>query len=114
MLVNNKSISGIVKDIVGCNISFQDSLQRNYCNISALARILKPEMDKLLDKNVSLESIITALKRLRKIYKKNHSGTPIFSILAGSMISVKTDVTKLSASKSKNTIEKIGKALRRN
>ena len=113
MSVNDKSINGTVKDIISKDISFQDSLHRGYCNISALARILKPQVDKILNKKVNIESIITALKRSRKIYKI-HERRRISLILAGSVISVKTDVAKLSTSKSKNTIEIIAKALRRN
>lgn len=113
MSVNNKSINGTVKDIISKDISFQDSLHRGYCNISALARILKPQVDKILNKKVNIESIVTALKRSRKIYKI-HERRRISLILAGSVISVKTDVAKLSTSKSKNTIEIIAKALKRN
>jgi aspartokinase len=113
MSVNNKSINGTVKDIISNDISFQDSLQRGYCNISALARILKPQVDKILNKKVNIESIVTALKRSRKIYKI-HERRRISLILAGSVISVKTDVAKLSTSKSKNTIERIANALKRN
>jgi aspartokinase len=113
MSVNDKSINGTVKDIVSKDISFQDSLHRGYCNISALARILKPQVDKILNKKVNIESIVTALKRSRKIYKI-HERRRISLILAGSVISVKTDVAKLSTSKSKNTIEIIAKALKRN
>ena len=113
MSVNDKSINGTVKDIISKDISFQDSLQRGYCNISALARILKPQVDKILDKKVNIESIVTALKRSRKIYKI-HERRRISLILAGSVISVKTDVAKLSTNKSKTTIEIIAKALKRN
>ena len=113
MSVNDKSINGTVKDIISKDISFQDSLHRGYCNISALARILKPQVDKILNKKVNIESIVTALKRSRKIYKI-HESRRISLILAGSVISVKTDVAKLSTSKSKNTIEIIAKALKRN
>ena len=114
MLVNNeKSITNAVKEVVNNDLSFQDSLQRDYCNISALARIIKPQVDHILDgKNTSIESIVTALKRSRRDY--NVLEKPIASILAGSTISVRTDVAKLSADKSKKTIEKVAKAMTQN
>jgi aspartokinase len=114
MLVNTeKSITNAVKEVVNNDLSFQDSLQRDYCNISALARIIKPKIDQLLGgKNTSIESIITALKRSRGDY--NVPEKPIASILAGSTISVRTDVAKLSAEKSKKTIEKVAKAMTQN
>src|SRR6185503_5445381 len=114
MLVNNeKSITNAVKEVVNNDLSFQDSLQRDYCNISELARIIKPQVDQILDgKNTSIESIVTALKRSRRDY--NVQEKPIASILAGSTISVRTDVAKLSADKSKKTIEKVAKAMTQN
>jgi len=114
MLVNNeKSITNAVKEVVNNDLSFQDSLQRDYCNISALARIIKPQVDQLLGgRNTSIESIVTALKRSRRDY--NVPEKPIASILAGSTISVRTDVAKVSAEKSKKTIEKVAKAMTQN
>ena len=114
MLVSNeKSITNTVREVVNNDLSFQDSLQRDYCNISALARIVKPQVDQMLGgKNTSTESIVTALKRSRRDYDVPER--PIASILAGSTVSVKTDVAKLSAAKSKKTIEKIAKSLTQN
>jgi aspartokinase len=114
MLANNeKSITNAVKEVVNNDLSFQDSLQRDYCNISALARIIKPKIDLMLSgKNTSIESIVTALKRSRRDY--NVPERPIASILAASTISVKTDVAKVSAEKSKKTIEKVAKAMMQN
>ena len=110
MLANNqKSITENVREIVSSDLSFQDSLQRDYCNISALARIIKPQIDHMLSKDTSIESIITALKRSRFDYDVRQK--PIASILAASTITVNTDVAKVSARKSKKTIEKVAKAM---
>ncbi|HEX9677524.1 ACT domain-containing protein [Nitrososphaera sp.] len=112
MSVSDKSITNAVKEVVNNDLSFQDSLQRDYCNISALARIVKPQIDQMLSKNTSVESIITALKRSRRDYDVPER--PIAAILAGSTVTVKTDVAKLSAAKSKKTIEKVAKSLTQN
>ena len=112
MSVSEKSITNAAKEVVNNDLSFQDSLQRDYCNISALARIIKPQIDQMLGKNTSVESIVTALKRSRRDYDVPER--PIAAILAGSTVSVKTDVAKLSAAKSKRNIEKIAKSLTQN
>jgi aspartokinase len=98
-----------VRETISSDLSFQDSLQRDYCNISALARILKPQIDHMLGRDTSIESIITALKRSKHDY--NVQQKPIASILAASTITVNTDVAKVSAKKSKKTIEKVAKAM---
>jgi aspartokinase len=106
---NQKSITEAVREMISSDLSFQDSLQRDYCNISALARIIKPHIDHMFSKDTSIESIITALKRSR--YDYNVPQKPIASILAASTITVNTDVAKISAKKSKKTIEKVAKAM---
>jgi aspartokinase len=109
LATNQKSIIQAVREMVSSDLSFQDSLQRNYCNISALARLIKPQIDNMLGKDISIESIITALKRSK--YDYNVLEKPIASILAASTITVNTDVAKVSAKKSKKTIEKVAKAM---
>ena len=106
---NEKSITEAGREIVSSDLSFQDSLQRDYCNISALARIIKPQIDHMLSKDTSIESVVTALKRSR--YDYDVPQKPIASILAASTITVNTDVAKISAKKSKKTIEKVAKAM---
>jgi aspartokinase len=112
LATNQKSITETVREIVSSDLSFQDSLQRDYCNISALGRIIKPQIDHMLSKDTSIESIITALKRSRYDYDVRQK--PIASILAASTITVNTDVAKVSARKSKKTIEKVAKAMIQN
>lgn len=107
-----KSITNTVKEIINNDLSFQDSLQRDYCNISALARIIRPQIEHIMNRHTNIESIITALKRSRNIYEiPEIPERPIASILASSTLSVKTDVAKLSASKHRRNIEKVAKAL---
>jgi len=109
LATNQKSITEAVRETISSDLSFQDSLQRDYCNISALARIIKPQIDLTLGRDISIESIITALKRSKHDY--NVQQKPIASILAASTITVNTDVAKVSAKKSKKTIEKVAKAM---
>lgn len=109
LATNQKSITEAVRETISSDLSFQDSLQRDYCNISALARIIKPQIDHMLGRDTSIESIITALKRSKHDY--NVQQKPIASILAASTITVNTDVAKVSAKKSKKTIEKVARAM---
>lgn len=111
-LVNQKSITSIVNDIIATDLSYQDSLQNDYCNFSGLARVIKPEIERLLGRSANMESVVTAIKRARKFYHIRDK--LISSILLGSTISVKTDVAKISTVKSKRTVEKVAKALTKN
>jgi aspartokinase len=111
-LVNQKSITSIVNDIIATDLSYQDSLQNDYCNFSGLARVIKPEIERLLGSRANMESVVTAIKRARRFYHIRDK--LISSILLGSTISVKTDVAKISTVKSKRTVEKVAKALTKN
>jgi aspartokinase len=66
----------------------------------------------MLGKDTSIESIITALKRSRHDYEVVEK--PIAAILAASTITVNTAVAKVSARKSKKTIEKVARAMIQN
>lgn len=101
MLVSERSITKIVRDLISSDFSFQDSLSRGYCNISSLARIIKPQVDSVIGKNVNLESIITALKRTRT---KETAEYNIARIIAKSSLHVITDIAKISISKDKKTL----------
>ncbi len=109
MLVK-QSITRSVKAIVDNDLAFQDALQRGYVNYSAMARMIKPSISAILGRDVSIDSIVTALKRIRSSYVTPSKG--ISSIIAGSKVNVRTDVAKVSIVKSRSTIEKISIPLR--
>jgi aspartokinase len=109
MLVK-QSITRSVKAIVDNDLAFQDALQRGYVNYSAMARMIKPSISAILGRDVSIDSIVTALKRIRSSYITPSKG--ISSIIAGSKVNVRTDVAKVSIVKSRSTIEKISMPLR--
>lgn len=99
----------IVRMIIDSDLFFQDSLSRGYCNLSALARLIKPMVDYLSRRDVKLESIITALKRLKNTYTVVNRNVEY--IIANSKIMLRTSVAKLSLIKNRYTIEKILKPL---
>jgi aspartokinase len=105
-----QSITRSVKAIVDNDLAFQDALQRGYVNYSAMARMIKPSISAILGRDVSIDSIVTALKRIRSSYITPSKG--ISSIIAGSKVNVRTDVAKVSIVKSRSTIEKISMPLR--
>jgi aspartokinase len=111
-MVGKKSITSIVNDIIATDLSYQDCLQNDYCNFSGLSRVIKPEIERSLGREVNLESVITAIKRARRFYYI-HEQT-ISSIIVESTISVKTDVAKISTVRSKRTVERVAKALTKN
>lgn len=64
------SISSIVKETVKNSPFLREALSLGILNHSALARFLKPRVEKKLLKKVSLESLVIALSRIEKNLKK--------------------------------------------
>ena len=101
----NQSVSSAVREILNTDLPVQDSLQRRYGNVSAIARLLKPRVEENLKRRVKLASIVTALKRAKVGYSQPPPS--IQEVLAESHVSVRTDVAKLSVDKSKKALETI-------
>ena len=79
--------------------------------MSAMARLIKPKVDKIAGFDVNTDSIVTALKRLKDAYSL--PSRDVEHIIANSKITVNTDVAKISLLKSKEVVEKIAKPLAR-
>ena len=105
----NSSIAKITRDLIESDMSIQDSIARNYVNISGVARLLKPKIEKISKTNVNEEAIITAIKRITPKY--NSVSNEIMEIISKSSINVRTGVSKLSVVKNKRNQEKIRNAM---
>lgn len=67
------SIADVVADLVKTSPFLEEALTREILSYSALARELKPQIEKMLDKNVTRGAVVMALKRIaakRKLAKK--------------------------------------------
>ena len=105
----NSSIAKITRDLIESDLSIQDSIARDYVNISGVARLLKPKIEKISKTNVNEEAIITAIKRITPKY--NSVSNEIMEIISKSSINVRTGVSKLSVVKNKRNQEKIRNAM---
>lgn len=97
-MYQNRSITQVVRHLIDVDVSLQDSLQKRYANLSAVARFLKPTVEKLVGNKVSLDTIVTALKRLRGTY--NTIPPSVAHVIAKSTVNVRTDVARLSLKRS--------------
>lgn len=104
-MVNEQiSISKTVKQIIDDDLSLQDALTRKYGNYTAIARIIKPKVEKGLGRKVNFESVVTSVKRVKPRFELAQS-RGIESVLAQSVVNVRTDVAKLSVEKTKRSME---------
>jgi len=103
------SISRTVQHLIDNDLSLQDALQRDYANYSAVARMLKPKVEETLGRKVTLESLITSVKRAKASYRPRRED--MARIIAESVINLRTDVAKVSVEKTKRNLEAVRKAL---
>lgn len=97
------SLSRTVQFLIEQDPSLQDALERGYANFSAIARLLRPKAEEILGKRVTTEGLISAVKRSRTTYlskRKHHN------IIAGSTITLRTDVAKISLERTRRNMEK--------
>lgn len=104
MVSTQISISKTVKQVIDDDLSLQDALSRRYANYTAIARIIKPKVEKDLGRKVNFETLVTSVKRVKPRLDVSFSGG-IDSVLAGSVVNVRTDVAKLSVEKTKRSLE---------
>ncbi|MDA4111967.1 MAG: ACT domain-containing protein [Thaumarchaeota archaeon] len=102
-MVNAVSISKVVKGVIDNDLSLQDALSRKYGNYTAIARIIKPKVEKDLGRKVNFESLVTSVKRVKPRFQENAGG--IEGVLTRSVVNVRTDVAKLNLEKSKRSLE---------
>ena len=103
------SISKTVQNLIDEDLSLQDALQRDYGNYSAIARMLMPKVKEAVNSDVNLESVITSVKRAKANYTILQG--KITRVIAGSVLTIRTDMAKVSVDKTKKTLEKIRKSL---
>ncbi|QQG48461.1 MAG: ACT domain-containing protein [archaeon] len=106
------SVTGAVRDEVDFDFSVQDAIARDYANLSKLARMLAPKVAAKTGRKpreVSEQSVITALKRLRGSYSSVTG--QVGSVIAGSVVSVRTHVSRLSVEKTRRTLQAVSALL---
>jgi hypothetical protein len=99
------SISGQVREEIQFDVYAQDALSRGYANLNALARAIKPRIEAKMGQKVKLSSIVSSLKRLRA----NHGSASksINNLIANSVISVRTNVAKVSVERTKDNLKAV-------
>jgi aspartokinase len=108
-LVRSVSIASAVRDAVNHDLSVQDSLARDYVNLSALAEMLLPRIGEKTGAAVKKESVITALKRLRGAY--DPVSQDVGRVVAESVVNVRTHVSKVSVEKTRRSQQAVSAML---
>jgi hypothetical protein len=107
-LANGRSVARAVKEEVDADLSIQDAIARDYVNLSALARVLVPRVAARTGRKargVNEVGVATALKRLRGSYST--SPQRVSKVIAGSVVNVRTQVSRLSVERTRRTLQTV-------
>lgn len=102
------SMAAIVKIIMDADISMQDALLQGYANYSAIARMIKLQVEEQMEKKVNMQSLIGAVKR----YKTDNavSGKEVDTVVSRSIINIRAPISKITIEKKRmnlNTVQTI-------
>ena len=106
------SVNRAVKEEVDSDFSIQDAIARDYANISSLARLLIPRVARRTGARVKDEGpvgVASALKRLRDDYSA--ASPSVAKVIGGSIVNVRTHVSRLSVEKTKRTLQTVSSLL---
>ncbi|MDG6900714.1 MAG: ACT domain-containing protein [Nitrososphaerota archaeon] len=111
-LAKAASVNRAVREEVDSDFAVQDSLARDYANLSSLSRMLVPKVArrmKVRAKDVHEVGVASALKRLRGAYL---AGAPsVAKVIGGSIVNVRTHVSRLSVEKTRRTMQAVSSLL---
>lgn len=99
-----KKISNLVQETLMSSETALTALAHGYMNLSAYAKIIKPEVQRQAMKPVSEASIVVALSRL---YKNVKMTGPVLQHVILDSISVKSDLIEFAFEKTKATEERV-------
>ena len=111
-MVRAVSVNRAVKEEVDSDFAVQDALARGYANLSSLARMLAPKVArrmKVRAKDVREVGVTSALKRLRDSYSA--ASPSVAKVIGGSIVNVRTHVSRLSVEKTKRTLQTVSSLL---
>ena len=108
----NQSVARITRNLIDPDLGIQDSIARDTANISGIARLLKPKIEKMGISEVNEDAIITAVKRI--VPKYTSINNEITDVIAKSDINVRTGVAKLSVKKNDRNQKNIQNVILKN
>ncbi len=104
------TVSHLTKKFVDEMPFLHEALGKHLINYGAVAQMLKPRIDRELDKDVKLHAIIMALRRYGEDIVRKHESAKIMKVFEkGSELSMKSGLCDITVSKSRTLFEKLKK-----
>ena len=102
------TVAHIVAGIIQKRPFLEEALVNDIINYAYLADMLKPEVEKLMRKEVNRYAIIMAIRRFSESLKESFIGSPILGI-TGADITITSGIFEVTVVKSANTLKELSK-----
>ncbi|MEM4303559.1 MAG: hypothetical protein QW470_05535 [Candidatus Caldarchaeum sp.] len=96
------SVSRAVRYLISLEKSYKSAIDSGYANLTALARLLKPSVSALLDQDVKVSTIVTALKRMRDHIQLRRLEAA--QVIARSKLVARTGVAKIILKRNRTSL----------
>ncbi len=102
-----QTVTDLTRNYIKSHIFLEEMLSEGIANHSALARIMKPEFEETLLKNIQIGSIVMALKRIESTLQKKN----LQRELKAEEIIVRSDLVEYTFSHTEETVAKLRQLL---
>src|SRR5215203_6374906 len=111
MYSNTPSVSKAIKDILYSNSIYLNSLKLGIANYTALAIKIKPEIDRIIGSEVTINTIVVSIKRFADALQQNQDLESLAQEekenLAGARISLTGGILEVEFDKEIENLEKV-------
>ncbi len=101
------SVSEAIEEIMDGMVFVKSGLKRDLINYSALARMIKPLVDKKMNSDVSLDTIIMAIRRNAESLSDDVLSKQLYACISDCKIAMQTDMFCVHFKRTKDLFKKI-------
>ena len=101
------SVSEAIEDILSNMVFVRAGFKRELINYSALARMIKPLVDKKMNADVSLDTIIMAVRRNAEHFSDDEPTKQLYECISECKVNLQTDLVCVNFRRSKDLFKKI-------
>jgi hypothetical protein len=107
-LYQKRTVSQYVRRLIQLDPCLDSALRRGFANASAVARILRPQVEALIGASVTEGSVLAALKRMRRPELSGGPELPVARVLSASRLDLKTGLGKIVLRRTPQVADALG------
>ena len=107
------SVADAVRIVLEQNLPAKLAVMYGYANLSALARAMRPEVERIYGSAASDDAILVALRRLRGNAEPTTPSSAVRDVIGRSAVAARTDISRISIARTRTAVKVVMDILRR-